>query len=175
MTVERLREIPVFAGLADEDLARLAEAGRERRVADGEFLFRQGERARAFHIVLEGRLETTREVAGEQVMMMTHGPGGYLGAMALLTETPYRGSTFAVADTVLFELEGEELRRLAFSHPSLLRQFLPVLESGQRHGQGHRARPREAPRRRQARGRTRARAQQPGRRCGTGCRDAARV
>ena len=61
--------------------------------------------------------------------MISHGPGGFLGAMALLTDTPYRGSTCAVADTVLFELEGEELRRLAFTHPSLLRAFLPTIES----------------------------------------------
>ena len=61
--------------------------------------------------------------------MISHGPGGFLGAMALLTDTPYRGSTCAVADTVLFELDGEELRRLAFTHPSLLRAFLPTIES----------------------------------------------
>jgi signal transduction histidine kinase len=128
-TAGRLREVPVLASLGDEELARLAAAGRERRLAADEFLFRQGERAGAFHVVLDGQLETTREVAGEQVLMLSHGPGGYLGAMALLTETPYRGTTFAVAETLLFELEGEELRRLAFTHPPLLREFLPVFES----------------------------------------------
>jgi signal transduction histidine kinase len=129
MTVDRLREVAVLSSVADDDLARLAAAGRERRVAAGEFLFRQGDRASAFHVVLEGRLETTRDVAGEQVLLMNHGPGGFLGGMALLTETPYRGSTFAVDDTVLFELDGEELRRLAFAHPPLLRQILPAFES----------------------------------------------
>ena len=129
MTADRLREIPVLESLGDEELARLAAAGRERRLAAGEFLFRQGDRATAFHVVLEGQLETTRDVAGEQVLMLSHGPGGYLGAMALLTDTPYRGSTFAVADTLLFELDGEELRRLAFTHPSLLRDFLPAIEA----------------------------------------------
>ncbi|HMI71895.1 MAG TPA: cyclic nucleotide-binding domain-containing protein, partial [Solirubrobacteraceae bacterium] len=124
MTADSLRDLPVLASLADEELVRLAAAGRERRLAAGEFLFQQGDRATAFHLVLDGRLETTREVAGEQVLLMNHGPGGFLGAMALLTETPYRGSTFAVDDTLLFELDGEELRRLAFTHPSLLRQFL---------------------------------------------------
>ena len=49
--------------------------------------------------------------------------------MALLTDTPYRGTTCAVAETVLFELDGEELRRLAFTHPPLLRGFLPAIES----------------------------------------------
>src|SRR5919206_1258575 len=96
---DRLREVPVLATLADDELARLAAAGRERRLAPGEFLFRQGDAATAFHVVLEGQLETTRDVAGEQVLLMSHGPGGYLGAMALLTETPYRGTTFAVDDT----------------------------------------------------------------------------
>jgi signal transduction histidine kinase len=121
--------VPVLETVDDDELARIAAAGRERRLATGEFLFRQGDPASAFHVVLHGALETTREVAGEQVLMLTHGPGGYLGATALLTETAYRGTTFAVADTVLFELDGDELRRLAFAHPPLLRAFLPVLES----------------------------------------------
>jgi signal transduction histidine kinase len=126
---ERLRHIPILEGFGDADLAQIAAAGRERRLAAGEFLFHQGERATQFHLVLDGRLETTREVAGEQMLMLAHGAGGFLGAMALLTETPYRGTTFAVADTVLFELDGEELRRLAFAHPPLLRRFLPAFES----------------------------------------------
>jgi signal transduction histidine kinase len=129
MTADRLRDLQVLASLADEEVASLAAAGRERRLATGEFLFQQGDRASAFHLVLDGQLETTREIAGEQVLMMSHGPGGFLGAMALLTETPYRGTTFAVDDTLLFELDGEELRRLAFTHPPLLRQFLPAFES----------------------------------------------
>jgi signal transduction histidine kinase len=125
----RLRDVPVLACLDDEAVAQLAAVGRERRLAAGEFLFREGDRATAFHVVLDGQLETTRNVAGEQVLLMSHGPGGFLGAMALLTETPYRGSTFAVHATTLFELDGEELRRFAFTHPALLRQFLPAFES----------------------------------------------
>jgi signal transduction histidine kinase len=128
-TAERLRGIPILEDFADDELADIAAAGRELRLPAGEFLFRQGERATRFHLVLDGRLETTREVAGEQVLMMSHGAGGFLGAMALLTETAYRGTTFAVADTLLFELDGEELRRLAFTHPPLLRRFLPAFES----------------------------------------------
>ena len=129
MTVDRLRLIPVLESLGDEEVARLAGTGRERRLERGEFLFYEGDRAVAFHLVLEGQLETTREVAGEQVLMMSHGSGGFLGAMALLTDTPYRGSTCAVAETLLFELDGEDLRRLAFTHPPLLRKFLPAIES----------------------------------------------
>ena len=129
MTVARLPQIPILEGLDDEEIARLAEAGRERRLERGEFLFYEGDRAVAFHLVLEGQLETTREVAGEQVLMMSHGSGGFLGAMALLTDTPYRGTTSAVAETLMFEVDGEHLRMLAFTHPSLLRALLPFIES----------------------------------------------
>jgi signal transduction histidine kinase len=129
MTIERLRDVAVFAGLDDDELARIDGLGRERCIAAGEFLFRQGDPATNFHVVLDGQLETTREVAGEQVLLMSHGAGGFLGAIALLTETSYRGTTFAVDDTVLFELDGEELRRLAFAHPPLMRRFLPAFES----------------------------------------------
>jgi signal transduction histidine kinase len=129
MIFRRLRDIAVLASIDDDELERLAAAGGERRLQSGEFLFRQGDRPSAFHVVLEGQLETTRDVGGEQVLLMGHGPGGFLGAMALLTETAYRGSTFAVTDTLLFEVDGEELRRLAFAHPPLLRQLLPAFES----------------------------------------------
>lgn len=129
MTPERLREAPILAGLGDDELRRVAERGRERRLVAGEVLFRQGERASVFHVILEGQLETTREVAGEQALMLTHGPGGYLGAMALLTDTPYRGSTRAIAETVLLELDGAELRRLAAENPPMMRAFLPTIES----------------------------------------------
>jgi signal transduction histidine kinase len=129
MSVDRLRGVPILADLDDDEVIRIAAAGQERRLAPGEYLFRQGERASYFQIVLDGQLETTREVAGEQVLMMTHAPGGFLGAIALLTDTPYRGTTRAVAETLVFELDGDELRQLAFTHPPLLRQFLPALES----------------------------------------------
>lgn len=129
MTPERLREVSILSGLGDAELQRLAEIGHERRLASGDLLFREGDRATAFHILLEGALETTRSVAGEQVLLLSHKPGGYLGAMALLTDTPYRGSTTATADAVVFELDGDELRGLAFTHPPLVRAFLAAIES----------------------------------------------
>ena len=129
MNPERLRDVKILANLGDAELERVAELGHERRLAPGDLLFREGDRATAFHILLEGALETTRDVAGEQVLLLSHKPGGYLGAMALLTDTPYRGSTTAVSDSLVFELDGDELRGIAFTHPPLVRAFLAAIES----------------------------------------------
>ena len=165
-----------WTSLGDEELARArrgrARAPPRRRVSSSSA---RATAPAAFHVVLDGQLETTREVAGEQVLMISHGPGGFLGAMALLTDTPYRGTTCAVAETVLFELDGEELRRLAFTHPAAAARVPAGDRVGERRDQGHRARPREAARGRQARRRAGARAEQPRRRRRPGRRDAARV
>jgi signal transduction histidine kinase len=126
---ERLRDVPILASLDAAELDQLAELGSERRLASGEYLFREGEPATHFQVLLEGRLETTRQVAGEQVLMLSHGPGGYLGAMALLTDTPYRGSTQALGDAVVFELPADDFRELAMRHPTLVRDFLPAIEN----------------------------------------------
>ncbi len=125
--LESLRHAPIFASLTDDDLVRIADAGRERRLAPGELLYSEGERPVAFYLVLEGWLETTREVAGEQVLIMGHGPGGYVGASATLIDTPYHGTNRAAVETVVFALDREEFRAFAFAYPALLGEFLPAI------------------------------------------------
>ena len=152
--------------------ARAAGARAPPRPA-GEFLFHEGERATAFHSCCDGQLETTREVAGEQVLMISHGPGGFLGAMALLTDTPYRGSTAPSPRRSCSSWTGRSSAG-SRSPPLAAPQVPPRDRVGERRGQGGRARPREAARGRQARRRARARAEQPRRRR-RAARDAARV
>ena len=95
--------------------------------------------------------------------MLSHGPGGYLSALALLTDTPYRRGTRAVGEALVFELDGDELRRLALANPSLVRAFLPAIESVSGTIKSV-ERDREAARRGRACGWARPRAQQPRRR-----------
>jgi signal transduction histidine kinase len=128
MIVDKLRSAPILSSVSDEDLERIAASGRELHLAPGDILYSQGGEDLAFYVVLEGRLETTREVAGENVLMMDHGPGGYVGALASLTDTPYRGTNRAVVDTVVFELSDEEFRALAVAYPAVMREVLPAIE-----------------------------------------------
>ena len=107
--------------------------------------------------------------------MISHGPGGFLGAMALLTDTPYRGTTQARRRhrPLRAGRGGAAPGRVRAPRAAAL---LPAGDRvGERGDQGRRAGPREAARRRQARGGPRPRAQQPGRRRGPRRRDPARV
>ena len=60
-TRHTLRQVPLFAGLADETQALLTHGALERRYRRGSWLFSQGEPADRFYVVLEGWVKLFRE------------------------------------------------------------------------------------------------------------------
>ena len=126
-----LRKIAILADLSDERLTELARHGRELTLGPGEYLFRENEEATFLSLLLEGELETTRTVAGDELPFLTHQPGGFLGAISLVTGDVYRGSTRSIGDSRLFLLEPEAFRALLVSEPSVFKVvmdvFIPVI------------------------------------------------
>jgi CRP-like cAMP-binding protein len=66
MTPHELREVPIFASLADGDLRWLAARGTETQLDSGAVLFKEGDPADAFHVVLDGELRVTKMVEGRE-------------------------------------------------------------------------------------------------------------
>ena len=144
------------ASLDDAELDRLAGLGAERRLAAGEFLFREGERATHFQVLLDGRLENDAQVAGEPVLMLEPLPrrlprrDGPAHRHPLPREHPgpqRRGRIRA---------RGRRVPRARAAPPHAGARLPPGDRERERHGQDHRARPREAPGARSARRRARA-------------------
>jgi signal transduction histidine kinase len=126
-----LRRISLLADLSDERLEELFRHGRELRLAPGEYLFHEGEDSTFLSLLLEGHLETTRVVAGGELPLLHHEPGGFLGGISLVTGVPYGGSTRATVDSRLFLLEPEAFRMLLVSEPAVFKAvmavFIPVI------------------------------------------------
>ncbi len=132
MSIGSLREVELLAEVGEERLAELEAAGVERQLAPGEILFLEDDPATCFMFLLEGELETTKAVGGDEVVVQRHVPGGYLGAIALLTDTPFRASTRAVKPSRVFCLEPEAFHRLVLEEPTvrrvIFRVFAPVMQ-----------------------------------------------
>lgn len=64
-----LRPIPLFDGLSDERLAELVADGEEVRFDEGEVLFREGERADHWWVLVDGSLRLFRHVGREDVQV----------------------------------------------------------------------------------------------------------
>ena len=101
--IARLKENPYLAALSPADLESLAEVAVVRQYADGEVIFREGERADGVHFVLDGEVAITRSTSHQVHRAATLGPGVLFGMVAFLyvaprsaTATATRASTVAM-------------------------------------------------------------------------------
>jgi len=79
-TIDALRDVPLFADLDGDELARVASVFKERRFADGETVIQQGSGAAAFFVIDSGAAQVI--VDGDERRLM--GPGEHFGEMALI-------------------------------------------------------------------------------------------
>jgi signal transduction histidine kinase len=81
MRVEEVRDLFLFDGLTDEQLGTLLAAGEEVRFAEGDLLFREGEPAESWWVLLEGFVELVRKAGRDEavVMMTMERPGVWAG------------------------------------------------------------------------------------------------
>jgi len=95
MDVEALGGIPLFEGLAPEQLERIAGWLEPVDLPSGWFLLNQGSYPEGFFVVLEGEVSVERD--GAAIAML--GPGEFFGEIALL-EDDRRTATVTTATRV---------------------------------------------------------------------------
>jgi signal transduction histidine kinase len=69
MRVDDIRSLSLFDGLTDGQLAELVEAGTEVRVAPGIDLFREGEHADFWWVLVDGALDLVRYIGSEETVV----------------------------------------------------------------------------------------------------------
>jgi signal transduction histidine kinase len=80
MRADELRPLPIFAGLADEQLAELVAGGAEVRIEPGVELFREGEHADFWWLLVDGAIDLVRRVGREDtVVARMDVPGRWAG------------------------------------------------------------------------------------------------
>ncbi|MDJ0663727.1 MAG: ATP-binding protein [Acidimicrobiia bacterium] len=123
---DRLREVPLFAGLAEEDLVRLCRGTEVVRLAAGDLLFAEGDRGDSAYVVLEGELEIVKASAGGDVLLALQSDG-VVGEMALLEDAPRNASARARHNAALLAVPKDKLDDLINSSPSAARAFFGVM------------------------------------------------
>ena len=104
---------PAFPTLTPDQLDRVRAAGRERPVEPGDLLFREGDDAYSFYVVLAGSVNVYEDLECERPLT-DHpvGPGQFLGEVGLLLgEAVYATARVGEAGSVL-EVEPERFRQL---------------------------------------------------------------
>lgn len=124
--------VPVFARLAPQVRAHLAEELRHRSYAPGEELSTQGQTSHLTILAAGLARHSVSSPDGREQILRFLGPGEFFGEMALFTGRPLAGQVRAVEAVEACILDGEALRRAVERSPDLgwdlLRELARLLE-----------------------------------------------
>ena len=120
----RLKSIPIFADISDEELRQVATFAQEISVEAGRDLVREGDFSYEFMAIEEGEAEVTR--GGEHVADL--GPGDFFGEMGLLEKTLRNATVTARTPMQLVTLTGWDLRRIERTVPQAVERVRAVIE-----------------------------------------------
>ena len=117
--VERLRDTPLFGGLDDAQLIRLAELGEVVDLDPGQALILEGEIADALYVVLDGELEVTKRSGTSEIPLALVGPGALQGEIAALEGGRRLASVRATGEAEVLRIPVDTIRQLLDAGPDL--------------------------------------------------------
>lgn len=128
-----LVNVPLFKELVYEELDRIALSTQQVHAARGDILFRRGDPALGFHIVVFGQVKLFfTSPRGDEKVVDLNGPGNSFGEAVMFMERPHVVTAQALADTLLLyiprEIVFDELER----DPKFVRRMIAGL-SGRLH------------------------------------------
>ncbi|MCC6539954.1 MAG: ATP-binding cassette domain-containing protein [Bryobacterales bacterium] len=117
---ERLRAIPLLAGLDDAVLAELSRAFSTELFSKDRYVFHEGDSGNRFYIIVRGTVEVLKTMAGggdRRVEVLQDGDA--FGEQALLMNAPRSASVKCLAECTLLVLGGEQFQSLIDRVPEL--------------------------------------------------------
>jgi CRP/FNR family cyclic AMP-dependent transcriptional regulator len=123
--VESLKGVPLFTGVGEKELRRLAKVMRESRFNEGETVTTEGRTGIGFFVIEDGN--ATVSLRGE--IVRTLGPGDHFGEIALIDEGPRSATITATTDLSCRGMAAWEFRSFVQEHPEVAWPLLETLAS----------------------------------------------
>jgi CRP-like cAMP-binding protein len=121
-------DIPLFAGLAPDELDEILREARAVRVPKGTEVFEQGSKANSFFVLLHGHLRVEKTTAqGHQIVVRYVSPGEIFGVAQALAMQHYPATAVAVVDSVALCWPSAAWPRLTSKFPSLAANALQTV------------------------------------------------
>ena len=125
---DKLRSIPLFSKLCDDDLAWLASTLIERRYAKGTVILEEGLPGKFMYIVREGRVKVSMASGdGRERITGLLEVGEFFGELALIDGRPRSATVTALAPTRVSALSRNDFLDLLSRSPDLSMELIRVL------------------------------------------------
>jgi CRP/FNR family transcriptional regulator, cyclic AMP receptor protein len=129
MDPNRLKAIPIFSHLSDDEARRLATFATESSVAEGQILMKQGDYSVELIAIEEGTADVIRD--GNRVASLKE--GDLIGEMGLFERQPRNADVIATSPMRVLKLTHWEIRRMSEQTVERIRQ---VVEERRKAGVG---------------------------------------
>ncbi len=106
---DRLRAIPLFADLPEEDFDRLSRGATEVRLTEAAVLFNEGDFGDSAYVILDGEIEIITNAKGREVLLAVRRADEVIGEMALLRAEPRSATARARTHALLMRIPKQEL------------------------------------------------------------------
>lgn len=104
--------MPLFSELSDERMKWLCRKLTDLQLAPGEFLVKEGEPGKGFHVLIEGALQITKRSNGNVVPAGHHDAPSFLGEIPLLSQTPVQVTVHSDGPSRLLHVDDDAFREL---------------------------------------------------------------
>jgi len=120
-----LSHLPLFNGLAPEEIARIAASARESQAAKGDILFHKGDPCTGFHLLVYGQIKLafTSSQGNEKVVEIIS-QGQSFGEAIMFMDKPYIVFAQALSDSLLLHIPKAVIYAELERDPRLCRKML---------------------------------------------------
>src|SRR5438067_9832887 len=109
MDPNRLKAIPIFSHLSEEEAHRLSAFATEQSIAEGQILMKQGDYSVELIAIEEGSADVVRD--GEKIATLK--TGDLIGEMGLFERRPRNADVIATSPMRVIKLTHWEIRRMS--------------------------------------------------------------
>jgi CRP/FNR family cyclic AMP-dependent transcriptional regulator len=117
---ELLKDVPLFAGLSDDDLSRLSLLLTEKHIPRETVIVSATDPGDALYIVAEGEVKVSLwSDNGREIILSTLGPGSFFGEMSLVDGEPRSANVACLTDALLLRLGRKEFLQALRAYPTI--------------------------------------------------------
>src|SRR5947209_8708481 len=124
MDPNRLKAIPIFSDLSDEEAKRLAAFATETSVAEGQILMKEGDYSVELIAIEEGSADVIQN--GKKIASLKE--GALIGEMGLFERRPRNADVIATSPMRVLKLTHWEIRRMSEDTVERIRQVIDERE-----------------------------------------------
>jgi HEAT repeat protein len=114
-----LHDVPLFAGLAPDDLAQIAAMAREQWHSAGSLICREGEQGHEMYVLAQGQVQVTKQTPDGEKHLATRYAGDFIGEMSVVLATERTSSVYADGEVRTLVISAEALKTILHDRPDV--------------------------------------------------------